>query len=220
MLTARRNRPIAPALAQGLEEHRSGSRPRLHRAPDADDRIDDVEELPAPSWLSAEVDRVLATVAFTDIVNSTTRAVQLGDRRWTSVLERHDAVIRRELVRARGREIKNTGDGFFTAFDTPARAVRWAAAVRSAVSPLGIDVRAGVHAGECVPKNGDLAGIAVHIGARICSIADPGEVLVSSTVKELVIGSSLRFLDRGTRILRGVTDPWHLYALDIGCSER
>ena len=219
MLTAPRSRLVAPTLTRGLKERGTGSPPRLHSVPGSDDRIADVQEHPAPFWLSAEVDRVLATVAFTDIVDSTTQAAQLGDRRWTTVLERHDAVVRSELMRARGREIKNNGDGFLTAFDAPTRALRWAAIVRSGVRPLGIELRTGVHAGECVPKDCDLAGIAVHIGARICSIADPGEVLVSSTVRELVTGSSLRFVDRGRHILRGVTDPWHLYTLDCGCTE-
>jgi class 3 adenylate cyclase len=160
---------------------------------------------------------VLATVVFTDIVDSTSRAAQLGDRRWTALLEEHNAVMRRELARAHG--IKSTGDGFLAAFDGPARAVRWAAAARDAVKRLGVDMRVGIHTGECERKNGDLAGIAVHIGARIGALAQPGEVLVSSTVKDLVIGSELRFLDRGTHTLKGVPGPWQLYALRPDTSD-
>jgi class 3 adenylate cyclase len=145
---------------------------------------------------------------------------RLGDRRWSALLEEHDAVMRRELARARGREIKSTGDGFLATFDGPARAIRWAAAARDAVNALGVDVRAGVHTDECERKNGDLAGIAAHIGARIGALAEPGEVLVSSTVKDLVIGSELRFLDRGTHRLKRVPNPWQLYALDTPAPRR
>lgn len=187
---------------------------------DGDAWIDEIEHFLTGARRSHDVDRVLATVVFTDIVDSTSRAAQLGDRRWTALLEEHDAVMRRELARARGQEIKSTGDGFLAAFDGPARAVRCAAATLDAVKALGVDVRAGVHTGECERKNGDLAGIAVHIGARIGALAQPGEVLVSSTVKDLVIGSELRFLDRGTHRLKGVPDSWQLYALDMPAPRR
>lgn len=186
---------------------------------DGDAWIDEIEHFLTGSRQSRDVDRVLATVVFIDIVDSTSRAAQLGDRRWTALLEEHNAVIRRELARARGREIKSTGDGFLAAFDGPARAVRWAATARGAVKGLGIDLRAGIHTGECERKNDDLAGIAVHIGARIGALAQPGEVLVSSTVKDLVIGSELRFHDRGTHRLRGVPDSWQLYALRSDASD-
>jgi class 3 adenylate cyclase len=155
---------------------------------DDDAWIDEIEHFLTGRFRSHDVDRVLATVGFTDIVDSTGRAARLGDRRWSALLAEHDAVMPRELTRARGQEIKSTGDGFLAAFDGPAWAVRWAAAARDAVNALGVDVRAGVHTGECERENGDLAGIAVHIGARIGGLARPGEVLVSSTVKDLAIG--------------------------------
>jgi class 3 adenylate cyclase len=181
--------------------------------------IDEIEHFLTGSRQSHDVDRVLATVVFTDIVDSTSRAAQLGDRRWTALLDEHNTVIRRELARTHGREIKSTGDGFLAAFDGPARAVRWAATARDAVNGLGVVLRVGIHTGECERKDGDLAGIAVHIGARIGALAEPGEVLVSSTVKDLVIGSELRFHDRGTHRLRGVPNSWYLYALRSDTSD-
>jgi pimeloyl-ACP methyl ester carboxylesterase len=168
----------------------------------------------AGGWAEAEPDRVLATVLFTDIVGSTARAVELGDRGWRELLERHHALIRRELLRFRGAELDVAGDGFFARFDGPARAVRCACAITEGVRELGLEVRAGLHTGECEVVDGKVGGIAVHIGARVAREAHPGEVLVSSTVKDLVAGSGLRFRERGSAELRGVAEEWRLYAVD------
>lgn len=159
------------------------------------------------------LNRVLATILFTDIVGSTEMAARLGDRRWRDVLERHNAAIRGLLGRYRGAEVDTAGDGFFATFDGPARAAKCAGAIVNAVKPLGIEVRAGVHTGEVETIEGKTGGLAVVIGARVASIAGPGEVLVSSTVKDLVAGSGLVFDDRGVHQLKGVPDPWHLYAM-------
>ncbi|MEO6294310.1 MAG: adenylate/guanylate cyclase domain-containing protein [Candidatus Limnocylindria bacterium] len=155
--------------------------------------------------------RVLATILFTDIVASTETAARLGDAAWRELLGRHHALVRRELARFQGRELDTAGDGFFASFDGPARAVHAATAVRDAVRGLGIEVRAGVHTGECEIHEGKVAGIAVSIGARISSLADAGEVLVSSTVKDLVAGSELTFEDRGEHTLKGVSGTWRLF---------
>jgi pimeloyl-ACP methyl ester carboxylesterase len=168
----------------------------------------------AGGWDEPEPDRVLATVLFTDIVGSTTKAAELGDRAWRNLLEQHHRVIRRELVRFRGSELDVAGDGFFARFDGPARAVRCACAIVDGVRELGLELRAGLHTGECELLEGKVGGIAVHIGARVAQQAQPGEVLVSSTVKDLVAGSELRFLDRGAATLKGVADQWRLYAVD------
>jgi pimeloyl-ACP methyl ester carboxylesterase len=166
------------------------------------------------AWDDAEPERTLATVLFTDIVGSTAKANELGDRGWRDLLERHHAIVRRELLRFRGRELDTAGDGFLAAFDGPARAIRCACAVVQQVRDLGIEVRAGLHTGECEVVDGKLAGIALHTGARVSAEADPGEVLVSSTVKDLVAGSGIAFEDRGLRGLRGVSGEWRLYAVD------
>jgi class 3 adenylate cyclase len=152
-------------------------------------------------------------VLFTDIVDATATAAELGDSRWREVLERHHAVIRRELARARGKEIDTAGDGFFAAFDGPARAIRCACAITEAVKGLGLDVRAGLHTGECELVDGKIAGIAVHTGARVASQAHPGEVLVSGTVKDLVAGSGIQFEERGVHDLKGIPGEWHLFAV-------
>jgi pimeloyl-ACP methyl ester carboxylesterase len=170
----------------------------------------------AGGWEEQEPDRVLATVLFTDIVGSTARAAELGDRTWRDLLERHHALIRRELARFRGAELDVAGDGFFARFDGPARGVRCACAISEAVRQLGLELRAGLHTGECELLDGKVGGIAVHIGARVAKEAEPGEVLVSSTVKDLVAGSGLRFHDRGMATLKGVSDEWRLYAVDRG----
>ena len=172
----------------------------------------------AGGWEEAESERVLATVLFTDIVGSTAKATELGDRAWRELLARHHAVIRRELLRYRGAELDVAGDGFFARFDGPARAVRCACAISAGVRELGLEVRAGLHTGECEVMDRKVGGIAVHIGARVAKEAEPGEVLVSSTVKDLVAGSGLRFRERGTAVLKGVPDEWRLYAVDAGSS--
>ena len=174
--------------------------------------VDEVEEFLTGSRTSqAEPDRVLATVLFTDIVDSTRRAAELGDRQWRALLDRHDHMVREQLARFRGREVKNLGDGFLTTFDGPARAIRCAAAITESVKPLGIDLRSGLHTGEIELKRDDIGGIAVHIAARVANLAQPGERLVSSTVRDLVAGSGLRFQDRGLHALRGLTEEVHLY---------
>jgi pimeloyl-ACP methyl ester carboxylesterase len=164
-------------------------------------------------WDEAEPERMLATVLFTDIVDSTIRASELGDRRWRELLERHNALVRRELLRYRGREVDSAGDGFFATFDGPARAIRCAAAIVEGLREFGITVRAGLHTGECEMADGKVAGIAVHTGARVAALAHSGEVLVSSTVKDLVAGSGIEFIERGSHELKGIPGEWRLYAL-------
>jgi pimeloyl-ACP methyl ester carboxylesterase len=166
------------------------------------------------AWEEAEPDRVLATVLFSDIAGSSQRATELGDRAWRELLERHHALVRRELLRFRGQEIDTAGDGFFASFDGPARAIRCACAIAEAMRELGLDVRLGLHTGECEIAGGKIAGIAVHTGARVASRAEPGEVLVSHTVKDLVAGSGIRFEDRGLQELKGIGGEWHLYRVD------
>ncbi len=158
-------------------------------------------------------DRVLATVLFTDIVDSTRRAAEIGDRDWHALLDAHDAVVRSQLARFRGREVNTSGDGFLAMFDGPQRAIRCAMAIRDAVQALGIEVRAGLHTGECEVRGEDIGGIAVHIGARVSALAGPNDVLVSSTLRDLVIGSGIEFDDRGTHDLKGVPGDWHLFAV-------
>jgi len=185
--------------------------------PAAADRIlDEVEEFLTGSRSSeVEIDRVLATVMFTDIVDSTKRAAELGDRQWRALLDRHDEAVRQQLGRFRGQEIKNLGDGFLATFDGPARAVRCAAAISDSVRPLGIPVRSGLHTGEIEMKHNDVTGIAVHIAARVAAEAEAGATIVSSTVRDLVAGSGLRFEDRGIRALKGLPEEVRLYRVLI-----
>jgi pimeloyl-ACP methyl ester carboxylesterase/class 3 adenylate cyclase len=164
-------------------------------------------------WDDAEHDRVLATLLFTDIVGSTARAVELGDRRWGELLARHHELVRAELVHYRGQELDTAGDGFFARFDGPARAIRCANRIVAGVHELGIDVRAGLHTGECELFERKVGGIAVSIGARVAAEAGPGEVLVSNTVKDLVAGSGIEFADRGAYALKGVPGEWRLFAV-------
>jgi class 3 adenylate cyclase len=158
-------------------------------------------------------DRVLATVLFTDIVDSTRRAVEMGDRDWRALLDAHDVIVRAQLNRFRGRELNTSADGFLAMFDGPQRAIRCATAIRDAVQALGIQVRAGLHTGECEIRGDDIGGIGVHIGARVSALAGPNEVLVSSTLRDLVIGSGLEFEDRGAHALKGVPGEWRLFAV-------
>ena len=167
-------------------------------------------------WEDAEPDRMLATVLFTDIVESTAKAVELGDRHWRELLERHHMLVRRELLRFRGREIDTSGDGFFATFDGPARAIRCACAIADGMRELGLSIRAGLHTGECEVADGKVAGIAVHTGARVAAQADADEVLVSNTVKDLVAGSGIEFMDRGVHELKGIPGEWRLFAVDQG----
>jgi class 3 adenylate cyclase len=166
-------------------------------------------------WDVVEQDRVLATILFTDIAGSTAKIVELGDRRWSELLQQHHTLVRRQLLRFAGREIDTAGDGFFASFDGPARAIRCACAIADAVGELGLVVRSGLHTGECEVVDGKVGGIAVHIGARIAAEAGPGEVLVSSTVKDLVAGSGIRFRDHGVAALKGIPEKWRLYAVDV-----
>jgi len=209
-----------PAMTRFLQRLASFSRLILFdkRGTGLSDRVP-VNELPGlEEFLTGvrrepEPDRVLATVLFTDIVDSSRRATELGDRRWRDLLESHHATVRQELARFRGREIDTAGDGFLASFDGPARAVRAACAITSEVHRLGLDVRAGLHTGECEVMGPKLGGIALHIGARIAALAGPREVLVSNTVKDLVAGSGLRFEDRGVHELKGIPGEWHIFAV-------
>jgi class 3 adenylate cyclase len=158
-------------------------------------------------------DRILATVLLTDIVDSTRRAAEMGDRDWHALLDAHDAVVRAQLARFRGREVNTSGDGFLAMFDGPQRAIRCAMAICDTVQSLGIDVRAGLHTGECEVRGDDIGGIAVHIGARVSALAGPNDVLVSSTLRDLVIGSGIEFEERGAHQLKGVPGEWHLSAV-------
>ena len=173
-----------------------------------------IEEFLTGSKASLIADRVLATVLFTDIVGSTEKAATLGDRRWRDLLDKHNSAILRNIVRFRGRETNTTGDGFLVTFDGPARAVRCACAIVDEIRPLGVEVRAGLHTGECEEIDDNIGGIAVHIGARVAAMAGPSQVLVSSTVKDLVAGSGLQFVDRGEHSLKGVPGQWRIFAVD------
>jgi class 3 adenylate cyclase len=182
----------------------------------ADAIADEVEDFLTGTRRGPEPDRVLATVLFTDIAGSTARAAEIGDRAWKQLIDRHDEAIRRQLDRWRGREVETAGDGFLATFDGPARAVRCATSVVDAVRELGLDVRAGVHTGEVELADGNVRGIAVHIGSRVAALAAPGEVLVSRTVVDLVAGSGIAFTDRGEHSLKGVPSVWQLFAVEQG----
>jgi pimeloyl-ACP methyl ester carboxylesterase len=215
--------PITPAgEAAFLAEHIPGARlvelPGADHLPwvgDTDPVLGEVEEFLTGARTAPEPDRVLATILFTDIVESTPIAAELGDRSWRELLERHNELVRRQLERFHGHEIDTAGDGFVASFDGPARGVRCAEAIAESVTALGLSIRAGLHTGECeVAADGKLAGIAVHIAARISAMASAGEVLVSSTVKDLVVGSSVRFADRGGHDLKGIPGRWNLFAVE------
>jgi class 3 adenylate cyclase len=179
-----------------------------------DDILDEVESFMTGAPAAAISDRVLATVMFTDIVDSTTRAAEVGDRRWHDLVEAHDRLVRARLERYQGRTVKTLGDGFLATFDGPGRAIRCAAELRDAVRSLGLELRAGLHTGECELAGDDIRGIAVNIGARVGAKAGAGEVLVSQTVKDLVAGSGLAFEDRGEHELKGVPGAWRLYSVE------
>jgi class 3 adenylate cyclase len=181
---------------------------------DGDGIAEEVEEFLTGKRWQPEPERVLKTILFTDIVGSTEMAVQLGDRQWRELLDQHDATVREALERFRGVEIKTTGDGFLTAFDGPARAIRCAKTITHGAGRLNLGIRAGLHTGECELRGLDLAGIAVHIGARVAALAGPGETLVTSTVRDLVAGSDIEFTDRGSHHLKGVPGQWQLLAVE------
>jgi class 3 adenylate cyclase len=188
---------------------------------DIDLVVDEIEEFLTGTRPFPEPDRVLATLLFTDIVDSTKRAVKLGDKRWQQLLDQHDAIVRREIARLRGREVKTTGDGFLATFDGPARGVRCAMAITEGVRSLGIEIRSGVHTGEIELKGDHVGGIAVNIAARVAAFATGGQVLVSPTVRDLVAGSELSFRDLGTHVLKGLPEELRLFVLqDSGVNER
>jgi class 3 adenylate cyclase len=201
-------------LAEHIQGAKSVDLPGRNFYPFGEDAVEEIREfLTGERHALADEDRVLATVLFTDIVDSTKRASELGDRNWRALLDAHDAVVRSQLTRFRGREVKTVGDGFLATFDGPQRAIKCAVAIRDAVQPLDLNVRAGLHTGECELRGEDIGGIAVHIGARVSALAGAGEVLVSSTVRDLVVGSGLNFEERGAHELKGVPGEWHLYAV-------
>jgi pimeloyl-ACP methyl ester carboxylesterase len=181
---------------------------------DAEAVIEEIREFLTGVRVAPEPDRVLATVMFTDVVHSTERAASLGDRQWRQLLDAHDAAVRRQLAAFRGREVKTTGDGFLATFDGPARGIRCARAIRDAASALGLDVRVGLHTGEVEVRGDDIGGVAVHIGQRVSALAQRSEIMVSSTVKDLVAGSGIEFVDRGEHELKGVPGVWRLYAVE------
>jgi class 3 adenylate cyclase len=164
----------------------------------------------------ARPDRILASVLFTDVVESTRRAAEIGDSAWRELLERHDELVRSQLERFSGREVKHTGDGFLVSFDGPARAIRCACSIADEVRELGLEIRAGIHTGECELIGEDLGGVAVHVAARVGALANAGEVLVSGTVKDLIMGSEIELADRGVHTLKGVPDEWRLFAVTSG----
>ena len=209
-----------PALGKDVAERISGAkyvelpgRNVYHFVEPWRDSFQEIAEFLTGEQAEVADDRVLATVLFTDIVDSTRRAAEIGDRNWHALLDAHDAVVRVQLDRFRGREVNTSGDGFLAIFDGPQRAIRCAVAIRDAVQALGIEVRAGLHTGECEVRGEDIGGIAVHIGARVSALAGPNEVLASSTLRDLVIGSGLEFEDRGAHVLKGVPGEWHLFAV-------
>jgi class 3 adenylate cyclase len=182
-------------------------------AGDQDALLDEVELFLTGVRGSTEHDRVLATVLFTDIVSSTERIVELGDRRWGTLLDAHDSIVRRTVDRFRGRLVRGTGDGALATFDGPARAIRCARVVSDEVRKLDLEIRCGLHTGEVELRGHDIGGLAVHLGARVLDAASPGEVLVSNTVKDLAVGADIDFVDRGMHVLKGVPGEWRLYAV-------
>ena len=176
--------------------------------------IDEIAEFLTGERPAVEVERILTTILFSDIVGSTAQAASLGDHRWRSLLDAHDKTVREQLRRFRGREINTTGDGFVASFDGPARAIKCAQAITEATGNLGVQVRVGLHTGECEIRGDDLGGLAVHIAARVATLAGTGEVLVSGTVKDLVVGSGIEFAEQGEHELKGVPGSWRLFAVE------
>jgi class 3 adenylate cyclase len=212
---------IPPELGKYIADHISGAkyvelpgRNLYHYVEPWRDSFQDIAQFLTGEQPDVADDRVLATVLFTDIVDSTRRAADMGDRDWRALLDAHDAVVRSQLARFRGREVNTSGDGFLAMFDGPQRAIRCAVAIRDAVQALGIEVRAGLHTGECEIRGEDIGGIAVHIGARVSALANANDVLVSSTLRDLVIGSGLEFEERGSYELKGVPGEWRLLAVE------
>jgi pimeloyl-ACP methyl ester carboxylesterase len=223
VLHAQHERWMRAAHGRFLAEHIEGA--RLVELPGADhlpfgDHADlvasEIEEFATGAREPVAPERVLVTLLVSDIVSSTATLADLGDGRWRELLDAHDRVVRRQLGRFRGREVKATGDGFLATFDGPARAIRCAESIRDATRALGLSIRVGVHTGEVELRGGDIAGMAVHIGERVCAAAEAGEILVSAAVPLLVAGSGISFADRGTHQLRGLPDSWHLHAVSDG----
>jgi class 3 adenylate cyclase len=212
------SRTVARGIPGAREVELAGA-DHLFIAGDQDTITDAIEEFVTGRPAVEARERMLATVLFTDIVASTERAVELGDRRWRELLAQHERLVERELVRHRGQLVKSTGDGALATFDGPARAVRSALAIREGACAIGLELRAGIHTGECEVMGSDLAGVAVHLTARMQAAAEPGEVLVSGTVRDLVVGSGLQFEERGPHVLKGVPGEWPLYAV-TGDAER
>jgi class 3 adenylate cyclase len=219
-LVAYREGTFVAAQATYVAENISGARrielageDYLYFVGDTEPLLDAIEEFLTGRLPAHESDRVLATVLFTDVVESTEQVGRLGDRRWRELLATHDSLVRAELEHFRGRLVKSTGDGMLATFDGPGRAIRCACAIRDAVHSLGVQVRAGLHTGEIELTGDDVAGIAVHIGARVSALAGAGEVLVSSTVRDLVAGSGIEFDDRGEHLLKGVPNMCRLFAV-------
>jgi class 3 adenylate cyclase len=211
---------IPPAQGRQLADHISGAkyveipgRNVYHFVEPWRSSFQEISEFLTGHQADVADDRVLATVLFTDIVDSTRRAAEMGDRDWHALLDAHDVIVRSQLARFRGREVNTSGDGFLAMFDGPQRAIRCAMAIRDAVQSLGIEVRAGLHTGECEVRGDGIGGIGVHIGARVSALAGANDVLVSSTLRDLVIGSGLEFEDRGAHELKGVPDEWHIFAV-------
>jgi class 3 adenylate cyclase len=221
LIVHRRDNQLLPVgHGRYLREHIPGAKyvelpgaDNLYWVGDTDQMLDEIEETLTGARHGPEPDRMLATVLFTDIVGSTERIVEVGERRWRDLLDLHDTALRRQLERFRGREIKTTGDGVLATFDGPARAVQCACAIRDAAAQLGLQVRAGVHTGEVEIRGTDIGGMTVHIGQRVSALAGPGEVMVSSTVKDLVIGAGIEFDDRGDHELKGVPGVWRIFSV-------
>jgi len=221
LILHRRDDPFAPiAQARYLAGHIPGSRlvelpgrDHPHFVGDVDSVMDEVEEFLTGARAHADDDRALVTVLFTDLVGSTRRASEIGDQKWAALLQAHHSLIRRQLERFGGTELDTAGDGFLARFDTPMRAIRCAIAIRDGMHGIGLTIRAGIHTGEAVRQADKLAGLTVHIGARAAALAAPDEVLVTQTVRDLMVGSSTRFADRGAHALKGVPNKWRLYAV-------
>jgi class 3 adenylate cyclase len=209
------NRRAGEELAAQIPGARYVELPGIDHVPwagDSDAVLGEIEEFLTGARSAAEPDRVLATVMFTDIVGSTKRAAELGDARWRELLAAHHAAVRRELERFRGREVKTLGDGLLATFDGPARAIRCGRAIAESARSIGLEVRIGLHSGEVEVMEDDVGGIAVHIADRVAALAGGGEVLVTGTVKDLVAGSGIPFVDRGEQQLKGIPDEWRLFA--------
>jgi class 3 adenylate cyclase len=221
LILQRVNDQLAPhEVGQYLADHISSARyieldgaDHVWFTENAEELVGEVEEFLTGARSSADPDRRLATVLFTDIVGSTARAAELGDRRWRALLDEHDAIVRRELARAGGHEVDTAGDGFLVTLDGPGRAIRCARAMGGALAGIGLTIRAGVHTGEVEVRGQGIGGLAVHIGARVAAVADGGEIVVSGTVKDLLAGSGFTFADRGEHQLKGVPGTWHLFSV-------